>query len=1252
MSHSTHSRHQRLAAFSALAFLMLLLALPRLAAAQLVLDADYAPNINGDVWATALQADGKVLIGGSFTSVNSTSRPRIARMNVDGSLDTGFASGLAVDGDVYSVIALPDGKVLIGGDFTLVGGQTRHGVARLNSNGTVDSSFVPPTMTADADGRRVLRLLRLAEGANAGKILVAGRFLDIGPSPTRAKIARLNEDGSLDTGFQALAFDAAASIQTMAEQFDGPLVIGGQFAAVDGQPHQNLARLSSEGVLDAGFNIGVTHSTAPSIVHRIIVQPGGKLVVAGDFIMAVDNSGGIVGGARRLARFNADLTVDADFTHTTGANGAIRWMEMQIDGKLLIGGNFAQVYNGGTSAPHSRLARINLDGTPDSSFAPPTINNNILSLIQQADGRVVVGGSFTSVDGTTRNRLARVVPMQGVTAISAGDGHTCAIHNGAAKCWGRNLSGQLGNNSTTVSAMPVQVQGLGSGVTAISAGWFHTCAVHNGAAKCWGRNWNGQLGNNSTTNSSTPVQVQGLTSGVTAISVRRNYTCAIHNGAAKCWGYNSLGQLGNNSTTDSATPVQVQGLDSGVTAISTSMSHTCAIHNGAAKCWGSNGYGQLGNNSPTNSSIPVQVQGLDSGVTAISSAGDFHACAIHNGAAKCWGHNQYGQLGNNSTTNSAMPVQVQGLGSGVTAISSGSYHTCATHNGAAKCWGYNWYGRLGNNSTTDSSTPVQVEGLISGVTAISAGYAHTCAIHNGAAKCWGRNSAGQLGDGTTTDRHTPVLVLLELAPLPPPVAPVYNINPTVSGGNGSISPATPQAVAYNHRTSFTLSPAAGHHVNAITGSCGGTLAGNVFTIAPAWQSCNVIASFAINQYDITASAPGGNGSITATTAQVSHGGMASFTVVPAPGYIVQSISGDTCTPQAAGGTLWQAASIMADCHVTASFMLNSHTVTPDVSGGHGAISPHLPQSIQHADTTTFTLQPEAGYRVADVTGSCGGTRDDLVFTTAPVMADCSVIASFMRNPNSAPVLAILGQQAHAAGSVGVQVVPGFASVISFGDAPWEVEQDVLGFDVEVLADSAGVLFGTPTLAGDGALSFVLSGESGSAQLRVRVRDDGGTADGGVDASDWQNFSITVGEGLDVAVRITSAQPLSELCRFGDYTVVVENVGTVAASTVQVDIPLPDSVPEATWTCVATGSASGPPSGSGAIHHSINLPRNSGVFYRLTGLFSPGPDPYDVFLAQASISGDVFPDNNEATAPATVCLFSDGYEGEGEGEVEE
>ena len=157
--------------------------------------------------------------------------------------------------------------------------------------------------------------------------------------------------------------------------------------------------------------------------------------------------------------------------------------------------------------------------------------------------------------------------------------------------------------------------------------------------------------------------------------------------------------------------------------------------------------------------VPVQVQGLTSGGTAIATWGG-HTCAIVNGAALCWGYNYYGELGNGTTANSTIPVPVQGLTAGVTAITVGNSHTCAIVNGAALCWGYNSFGQLGNGiQTNNAMTPVQVQGLTSGVTSIAAGETHTCAIVNGRAQCWGNNQFGQLGTGDTVTSAAPVTVV-------------------------------------------------------------------------------------------------------------------------------------------------------------------------------------------------------------------------------------------------------------------------------------------------------------------------------------------------------------------------------------------------------------------------------------------------------------------------------------------------------------
>jgi alpha-tubulin suppressor-like RCC1 family protein len=312
-----------------------------------------------------------------------------------------------------------------------------------------------------------------------------------------------------------------------------------------------------------------------------------------------------------------------------------------------------------------------------------------------------------------------VTGLDGAVDISAGEAHACALlESGALECWGFGYS--FGSPHGVVS-VPVAIAGLGSGIKQVAAGEEHTCVLlGSGGVQCWGFAGEQEPGSDFT--NPTPQDVQGI-SGATAIASGDGYACALlGSGGVQCWGGNQVGELGTGSTTpsDSSTPLPVFGLTSGVVALGTlGGRHTCAVlAGGQVRCWGFNDYGQLGNGSNINSATPVTVSGLAASVVSVASGGEEHSCALlSSGDVECWGADALGQLGNNSELiDSLVPIPVGGLDPATAEVVTGDAFSCARgSSGSVKCWGDNGSGQIGTGCTAKTNqpclAPVDIAGL-------------------------------------------------------------------------------------------------------------------------------------------------------------------------------------------------------------------------------------------------------------------------------------------------------------------------------------------------------------------------------------------------------------------------------------------------------------------------------------------------------------------------------------------------------------
>jgi uncharacterized delta-60 repeat protein len=405
-----------------------------------------AQGPNDNVRVSAVQPDNKILIAGNFTRYNGVEANKLARLQPDGKIDKSFTAGTGTDGSINTIAVQNNSKILIGGDFTSYNGTAINKIARLNANGSIDKNF-KSGIGAD---NGILKIVTQSDG----KILVAGRFTKYNDIPVKG-LVRLNTNGSMDTTFGAGISDSMSSIHQIALLPNGKIIVTGKARNFNGDFINTIEtiRLTSTGQRDYSFqqcrfSVGDLYPTINSIgiendgnlllagtnqdggssvpYHGLLIRintQGQILTKKGTFwinSMAIQNDGKIMALGfdnpdwgiikRRVVRLNKDLTPDTTFilqdknTYADPSESSIQTLSLQLDGKLIVGGNFFEL-NGLLA---SNIARLNPDGKFDDTFNQRRGCNGIVYASAVSNGKIILGGEFSKYNYQPAYNIVRL----------------------------------------------------------------------------------------------------------------------------------------------------------------------------------------------------------------------------------------------------------------------------------------------------------------------------------------------------------------------------------------------------------------------------------------------------------------------------------------------------------------------------------------------------------------------------------------------------------------------------------------------------------------------------------------------------------------------------------------------------------------------------------------------------------------------------------------------------------------------------
>jgi|GEM_PF-777273 len=766
---------------------------------QAVTNAGPASQARGVV----IQPDGKIVAVGAGL-VNNSFDFIVARYNADGSLDTTFQSTGKVSTDLgglddgaQSAALQADGKIVVAGFTNANSAHYQFALVRYNTDGSLDTTF-------NTTGRLIPSFGTSSERAAAVAVQKDGRIIVVGAVTVSSKsamaVARFNSDGSPDTTFNSTgqlivpAGTDSATGTSVVVQPDGAILVGGSSVPTAGSGRFALWRFLANGTADTtlGGSGEVTTGVGSfgASAAGMALQKDGKIVLAGSAV--VNSSGNIA-----VVRFNGDGSLDTTFnttgkvtTQVSGAASTASSVLVQADGKIAVAGTAG--LGGGNDIA---LVRFNADGSLDTTFNSTGWVTTDLGgldhgqgLALQRDGKLVVVGQ----SGLGNYDFAVLRYNSGLTV--------------APFAWGNDTLGQLGDGHTLtdrLSPVAVQLTGALAGKTVVSVapGNVHTVALcSDGTVACWGSNYSGELGNNTTTPSAIPVPVDTSVNSalhnktVIAIAAGSSHSLALcSDGTVAAWGAGGYGQLGNTQGTDSPIPVAmyagagsaIQGKT--VVDMAGGQYHTYLLCSDGTVCGcGHNFGGQIGTGSSSPILVTYPTAVTTSGGSALAgktvvaiATGLYHGLALcSDGSIVGWGRDAEGELGDGTATASVYtPVamnQTTGLLAGKTVLgmAAGGLHSLVLcTDGTIAAWGSNSSGQFGNGTDgwnpVTVAVPVDTSGVLFGkkVVSVMAGTNFSFALcSDGTVASWGDNGSDELGSGTNI-YESKVPVLVDTAPL-------------------------------------------------------------------------------------------------------------------------------------------------------------------------------------------------------------------------------------------------------------------------------------------------------------------------------------------------------------------------------------------------------------------------------------------------------------------------------------------------------